>query len=235
MKKNKLYGLIGGVALLALTSIVHAVPYCVSPGGPNTSGLSTGDVTYGGGNALDCYGAVLSDNDNATKVNGINNNGAIGWKDPVNLWTSLAKAQQGNSWSDTGSFGGLDFTLSSNQIVDASSSTIPASGDWSLSWTDPLPTSIPLALDLMVVVKGGPDWAAYLLDDIQIVTAPGSGSGTWVFKLQKVNNNNFSNLSHMSLYVRNGELTELPEPSTLLLSALGLMGIGFYGRRRRRY
>ena len=91
--------------------------------------------------------------------------------------------------------------------------------------------------DVMLVFKGGQnsdptdgDYVGYLLDQL---------SGTWDSPFENANNGNLKNVSHISLYYRdggngggnNGDGTKVPEPSTML--ALGLIGSGMFLSRRR--
>lgn len=74
----------------------------------------------------------------------------------------------------------------------------------------------------VLVVKSGPGWTAFLLSGL---------SGTWSADSPPA-------LSHLSLYGRLGDDNccdqELPEPGSLMLLGLGLLGIGLARRRLSR-
>ncbi len=92
--------------------------------------------------------------------------------------------------------------------------TAPANGDKSGSWAiDTL-----AGLDnIVITLKAANGFGAFLLD----LTVSDPLSGTW---------SSGKDLSHASIYYK-GEPTKVPEPSTLALIGLGLVGIGIARRR----
>lgn len=79
--------------------------------------------------------------------------------------------------------------------------------------------------DIMMVMKDGNDtlYAGYLLDGIHT-------NGTWSTKTTWFDDKS-KDLSHMSVYGRVGE-TPVPEPSTMILFGIGLLGLTGVSRRK---
>ena len=73
---------------------------------------------------------------------------------------------------------------------------------------------------LAYVAKGGPNFNVFLNDDGNML------SGSWTTPDNK-------GLSHLSFYDSKGNGTAIPEPASLALFGLGLLGLGFAARRRR--
>lgn len=96
-------------------------------------------------------------------------------------------------------------------------------GTWSINGN-----AFSIFSDIMLVFKGGsgntsPDvYVGYLLN---------STSGSYLSPFTNPNNGNPKNISHVSLYVREG-VTTVPEPGTLALLGIGLFGMGLARRRK---
>jgi hypothetical protein len=98
------------------------------------------------------------------------------------------------------------------------------SGSWSLDagiWD--------IYSDVMLVIKGGsgntipPFYVGYLLED-------GEAAGTYLSPF--FNGLRRKDISHITVYVRGDGDTSVPEPTTLALIGLGLVGLAFFRRRR---
>lgn len=205
MKQTKIY--VATVLMVLFAGTAQAIPTYCSPNLTNGGALSVSDMTYNGVNADDCYG-IVAGNDSQAAINALN----LNWGTD---WTLLAKDDNpGNALNGTGSFMGIDFTLS------ASAGT---TGNWLLTSTG----NVPAALDLVGVLKGSNKYALYLFDDVAF---DGSDSGTW--KMTFGNGNQTANLSHFSMYARQGN-NVVPEPATALLMGAGLVGLLGISRRKR--
>jgi len=198
--------------LLSVASLAHADPLLCSSGAAYEGSLDESDVTWEGSDADDCYGAV-DGNDSASAVGD-----AFG-----GIWEELTKADDiGDSpVTSTGSYMGVDFELTSDNGT---------SGDWTLSWAENTAGALPLTLDFTVGIKGADSYGLWFFDDITFASDPNTGTGTWSISWLNNGGNN-PNISHFTLYVREGTTT-VAEPATLGLLGLSMLGLG-YARRRR--
>jgi hypothetical protein len=190
-----------GMVVVGTATATAAPTYCL-PGGTNADGLQLSDVTFRLNPADDCYGVVAGNNPSDPAL--------------LSLW--------GGGWGadvrDDGAPGtvnylGISWTLSAPQNN--------TTGSWSLTLADSPPTSLPLTVDIVAVVKASDQWAAYLFTGESFTTV-GPAGGT--FTINFLNNGDQTpGLSHMDLYLRPGvTVTAVADgdPAVLLM-----LGIGF--------
>lgn len=203
------------VAGLAFSLSSHAAPTYCSEG--NTV-MEVSDVTFQSGglpppsNANDCYGILSGNaNEDATPINNL----ALKWGSG---WEFLVKDDLAGG---VGTYGGITYTLSG--------ATASTSGTWTL--TAAPASALPVYVDFLVALKGSNEFALWFFDNMKIEAF---NDGTW----QSVFTNNkleLQDLSHLTLYVREGTVPPIviPEPTGIALAGLALAVAGFASRRRR--
>lgn len=231
--KNRLFKSFLSLAAISIlfsysSFTVSAPTYCSDHApGAHPNGLQVSDVTFDGSNSDDCHG-VYTSNDTVSDVNSA-------W--PTG-WAELVK-DDGPGTATTGNYMGVDFTL------EAEAGT---SGNWTLEWvTNGLP-GLPLNdVDIVAAIKAGDGFALYLFNDLDFITDPGSGSGTWEVAYNNSdlgkNNSNTPDLSHLTLYVRGGTTPDpdpdpepdpsaVPVPPTVWLFGTGIVGMLGFSRKK---
>ncbi|WP_202405667.1 MULTISPECIES: PEP-CTERM sorting domain-containing protein [Halomonadaceae] len=205
------------MGFLLLPAAAMAAPYTFDSG----TGLNDAHSCSSGGAYIISTGNVTANNADAT-----NCFGAYGGNPSQLLPNSAPLAWNGDNW---------DFIA---KIDDAGSDLLSADlnqnqGDWSYSG------DVSNWASFFVVTKASnnPGWAAYYFDDTQ---GASTLSGTFFIPWVNEGGNNGpdlsaaeeggSALSNLSLYAR--RVAQVPEPATLGLMGLGLLGLGL-GRRQR--
>jgi hypothetical protein len=178
------------------------------------------DVTWNGNAADDCEGPSDGNDTGRGPQNTFNDT-----LPDDGLWAgegfTLLTKSDSNPPKTENSIGGVDFLISTSGGTN---------GEWTLRWTEKVAGSLPITLDLIASVKGSNAYTLFLFKDLTFLTVPFSGTGTFSTQSLRTGGDQTPNLSHMSIFGRIAITEEVPEPATVALLGLGLIGIGF--RRR---
>lgn len=183
---------------------------------------SVDDMTFNGKSADGYF--LISGNDSLELINEISDDNGWGIG-----WAFLVKDD--DKAVPTGSFNGLSFTLTVQDIGDKS-------GTWALTAIDTngigIPSDIGDYFDFVGVIKAGPSFTAYLFNDVKLLS---SNYGEWKVSFVNPNNNKINGLSHLSLYIREGNTPDddtvpAPEPGGLILLGSGLLGLAAWKFRK---
>lgn len=169
----------------------------------NAFAIDNSDVTLNGADATECFGAYSGNNQTSTFT----------WNSMT--WNRIAK----NDIIDAEDGGQSQQT--SQQITVDFGDEVDADGDWSYSGDFSNWDSF-----FLVTKAGNPGWAAYYFDDLDGLN---SLEGTFTIPWNAPSGKPPA-LSHLDLYAKT--VAQVPEPATLGLMGLGLLGLGL--RRSRR-
>jgi hypothetical protein len=202
------------------TPVGAAPVYCADA----SDNLELSDVTFRGADSDDCYG-IVDGNDQTGLITAnwtVNQENLFGGG-----WEEVVKDEDSGGPGET-DFLDLHWTLTSDAP--------DPSGDWTLTVSDPTapPSHFPVTLDLLVVIKAGSGpsgggFIGYLFEAESFLVA-GSDPGTYLVKILN-RQDDPRDLSHISVYFRQGDDITVPEPGTLALFGIGL--VGAFSRRRR--
>ncbi len=196
-------GIAAGAALFACAVAAAAQATTLS-----SAPCSTGSLTLGGANAAACAG-IFEGNDANQSLDGLF--GVSGWSEIVKL--DMPDRRRGASNALSATANGVTLTIDGEG----------RSGGWAVD-------SFGVFETIMVVLKGGPTFSAYL------VSREAGLSGFWnMLSLQRGNGRAGPDLSHFTLYGQ-GTATRVagvPLPAALPLLGSGLAGLAFAARRRK--
>lgn len=200
--------------LAGLIPSAQAAGYCSL--GAASEGIGTGDVTFNGVSASDCFGVVGGNITGSGTFNGATVLNGMSW---------------GDGWTYFDSTGAIGATFQG--MTFTATATPGSSGSWTFAGIDADGVAAPLTLDLVVGLKAGNEYALWSFDNVVV-----DGSDGGVFNVAFTNNGgNHPALSHLIVFGRDsagGSVSAIPEPDTyaLLLAGLGL--VGFAARRKLR-
>jgi hypothetical protein len=199
--------------------------------------LAVGDVTLSIGSptptnytSSDCYGGFDPGAQNPANETIALNDIFGGISDPNKLYYLDATGSSDPAPSAIG-LSGITFVIGTTGGLGG------AQGNWTLTWSDSngaIGANLPIYVDLVVLLMGGNNNAAYLLSNILLPVSPNTGTGT--FDIQFLNRGGQQpDISHMLVAGRIAStptITQVPEPSSLAMFAAGLVGLLLYRRSR---
>ena len=235
---------VGGVILIGVLSLIalpsHASLFCNE--GDATEGISASDMTYDGASAADCYGVKTAAGQQGVPLNEQTDVDALVGDVWGGGWQHLIQGDNSGEQSEE-AFLGYTFTLTYDG--EGSSNDGTKSGNWALTASgSPLPANF----DFVAGMFDGSKWGLWYFPGIEVSSdptdnttwsiawSPGAsgngppGNGPPVGILSTNDNNEV--LSHLTLFARSGIGVTVPEPTTLGLLGLGLLGLAAARRRR---
>jgi PEP-CTERM motif-containing protein len=218
--------LLGAFGLVVSASASATAGYCVAPSPVTTDGLALTDVTFTIGatdySPVDCYGVTsTADSSIATVLTDVNN---LRWEDFVGGVQDLPSGGGSSATIDN-----IAYTLTTGAQTGTGTSTTQL---WTLAWTDTngaTEPNLPVYVDFVLDWKGGNFDVFYLFTDVLLPISPSSGSGTIEVKVTNPPGTSDLGTSHLDVLLSNtrpgGDVppSQIPEPSTVALIALGML------------
>ncbi len=207
--------LMAALAVGVMAATLPVFPALATPCTPAAPPLSLEDMSLSNGSTSytpsNCSGQGAGNQSGASETVALN----TAFQGSGAAFVYLDKTDDASS--PTG-LGGITFTLTVNSTS--------SSGQFTLSWVDnPGGTNLPITVDLAFMIFAGSNQGDYLFTDVLLPTSPTSGTGDWNITFLN-NGGQIPNISHMTVAGRLDDTppTNVPEPSTLAILAIGLLG-----------